>query len=69
MVVVQQDMFSAPPSHPLSVGASFRLHLRSSNSEIDFYIQSYCSTRFYSNVSKHKSLYFQLTFKHNQFNS
>lgn len=32
----------------------------------DFYTQSYCSTDFYVNVCKHKSLYFQLTFNQNQ---
>jgi len=34
---------------------------------IDFYTRIYCSAYFYTNVSKHKSFYFQLTINHNQF--
>jgi len=37
------------------------------DSIIDFYKQIYSSTHFYTNVSKHKSLYIQLTFNLNHF--
>jgi len=41
------------------------LEIVASDSRINFYTQTYCSTQV--NVSKHKSLYLQLKFSHNQF--
>jgi len=43
------------------------LEIGAFDSRNDFNTQIYCSTHFYIYVSKHKSLYFLLTFSQNQF--